>query len=161
MDADANQALLDRYYAAFAARDGAAMGRCYSADATFRDPVFDLQGSDVAAMWRMLCSRGTDLRISSSNRVADAQGGSADWEARYVFSVTGRPVHNIVHSQFRFRDGRIVAQVDRFDIWRWARQALGLPGLLLGWTPMLRRKVRANAEKALRQFLEAERRHSA
>jgi ketosteroid isomerase-like protein len=157
MDASANQALLDRYFAAFAARDGAAMGDCYATDATFQDAVFELEGADIAAMWRMLCSRGTDLRISSSNRIAGAQIGSADWEARYAFSATGRPVHNVVHSEFHFRDGRIVSQVDRFDFWRWSRQALGLPGLLLGWTPFLRRKVRSNAEKALRLYLEAER----
>lgn len=160
MDASANQALLDRYYAAFAARDGATMAGCYASDATFRDPVFELSGSDVGAMWRMLCSRGGDLRTSSSNRVADEQSGSADWEAWYAFSATGRSVHNIVHSQFRFRDGRIVAQVDRFDFWRWSRQALGLPGLLLGWTPFLRDKVRSNAGKALRHFIEVENRRS-
>lgn len=158
MDASANQALLDRYYAAFAVRDGATMAGCYASDATFRDPIFELSGSDVGAMWRMLCSRGGDLRISSSNRVADEQSGSADWEAWYAFSATGRSVHNIVHSQFRFRDGRIVAQVDRFDFWRWSRQALGLPGLLLGWTPFLRDKVRSNAGKALRHFIEVENR---
>ena len=160
MDANANQILLDRYFAAFAARDGATMGSCYAADATFRDPVFELEGSDIGAMWRMLCSRGSDLRIASFNRVADAESGSADWEAWYAFSATGRSVHNLVHSRFRFRDGRIVEQVDSFDFWRWSRQALGMPGLLLGWTPLLRNKVRANAGKALRHFIEAENRRS-
>ena len=160
MDASANQALLDRYYAAFASRDGAVMASCYAADATFRDPVFELEGSDIGAMWRMLCARGSDLRIASSNRVADAESGSADWEAWYAFSATGRSVHNLVQSRFRFRDGRIVEQVDRFDFWRWSRQALGMPGLLLGWTPLLRNKVRANAGKALRHFIEAENRRS-
>ena len=62
--------------------------------------------ANIGAMWRMLCSRGTDLRIESSNLVADAEGGSADWQAWYAFSATGRPVHNVVRSQFRFRDGR-------------------------------------------------------
>ena len=53
---------------------------------------------------------------------------------------------------FRFRDGLIVEHRDRFDFWRWSRQALGAPGLLLGWTPMLRNKVRAQAATKLALF---------
>ncbi|MDB5894551.1 MAG: snoaL-like protein, partial [Rhodoferax sp.] len=37
----------------------------------------------------------------------------------------------------------------------WSRQALGAPGMLLGWTPMLRNKVRAQAAANLRKFLAA------
>ena len=44
-------------------------------------------------------------------------------------------------------------QRDRFDFWRWARQALGAPGWLLGWSPLLRNKVRATAAKNLARFM--------
>ena len=81
MSAAENLATLKRFHAAFAARDGAAMGDCYGTDATFRDPVFDLAGKDIGAMWRMLCSRGVDLRVESSNLEASAETGSAEWEA--------------------------------------------------------------------------------
>jgi len=40
-----------------------------------------------------------------------------------------------------------------FDFWAWSRQALGLPGWLLGWTPWLRRKVRATAARNLAKFM--------
>lgn len=156
MSAEDNKATLQRFYAAFAARDGQAMSDCYHARATFRDPVFTLSGPEVGAMWRMLCSRGKDLRIESSNLQATATDGSADWQAWYAFSSTGRPVHNIVSSEFQFEDGKILAQTDRFDFWRWSRQALGTMGSLLGWTPLLRNKVRTSARKALDQYLASE-----
>jgi hypothetical protein len=48
--------------------------------------------------------------------------------------------------------GKIVRQVDTFSLWRWTRQALGAQGLLLGWTPIVRNKVRAQAAHSLREF---------
>ena len=50
--------------------------------------------------------------------------------------------------------GLILRHRDRFDFWGWSRQALGAPGWLLGWTPLLRNKVRAQAGARLRGFLE-------
>lgn len=148
-----NEATLQRYFGAFAARDGDGMAACYAAPARFHDPVFDLTGEAVGAMWRMLCSRAHDLRIESRNLVADAVSGSADWEARYTFSATGRLVHNVVHSSFDFLEGRIIAQTDHFDFWRWSRQALGPAGWILGWTPMLRHKMQTAARERLEAFM--------
>ncbi len=151
------RALIEGYFAAFARHDGAAMAACYHTHASFRDPVFELYGAEVGAMWRMLCSRAADLRVQASGIVAEGDEGRADWQAWYTFSSTGRPVHNIVRSHFRFADGLIVEQVDDFAFWRWSRQALGPLGLLLGWTPPLRAKVTVNARKALERFIATER----
>jgi ketosteroid isomerase-like protein len=153
---DDNRTTLERFYAAFAARDGVAMSACYDDKATFKDPVFDLHGKDVGAMWRMLCSRAKDLRVEASNLSADGDHGSADWQAWYSFSATGRQVHNRVHSRFRFAQGRIIEQLDSFSFWTWSRQALGPAGLLLGWSPFLQNKVRANAHVALTLFRDGE-----
>lgn len=144
-----NRALIERFYEAFARRDGAAMAACYTPDATFRDPVFNLHGERVGLMWRMLTERGKDLRIEHSNVVADEASGSADWQAWYGFSKTGRKVHNIIRARFRFSGGLIIEHIDDFDFWRWSRQALGPAGLVLGWTPMLREKIRVEAAKGL------------
>ena len=73
-----NRALIERFYAAFQKRDGAAMAACYHANARFRDPVFELEGARVGAMWKMLTSRGTDLRVEFGNVSADAASGAAD-----------------------------------------------------------------------------------
>ena len=140
------------FYQAFQRRDGAIMAACYTPDATFRDPAFDLRGEDIGRMWRMLCERGKDLRLEFANVSADGDRGSADWQAWYTFSKTGRAVHNVIHAEFRFRDGLICEHIDNFDFWRWSRQALGPAGLLLGWTPLLRNKVRAEARRGLEKF---------
>ncbi len=129
------------------------MARCYAPDIAFQDEVFALEGWRVAAMWRMLCERGTDLRIEVRDVVADAAAGSATWDAWYTFSATGRLVHNHIRASFVFREGLIVRHADRFDLHRWAGQALGLKGLLLGWAPPVRRAIRRNAARALDKFI--------
>lgn len=149
-----NAALLDRFYTAFAAKDGAAMAACYAPDVHFTDPVFDLEGPRAGAMWQMLTAQGKDLRIEHSGVEADAEHGKAHWEAWYTFSPTGRSVHNVIDARFVFRDGWIVEHVDDFDFRRWSRQALGLAGLLLGWTPLLRNQVRRSAGKQLERWIE-------
>ena len=84
----------------------------------------------------------------------DVTERGAHWEANYRFTATGRMVHNIIEADFEFdAAGLITRQRDRFDFWRWSRQALGAPGLLLGWTPMLRAKVRDQAAKGLQRFM--------
>ena len=153
MNDDAHRALIDRFYRAFQIRDGAAMADCYHAEATFHDPVFDLQGERIGAMWTMLTSRGKDLRVEYDHVSANADAGRADWQAWYSFSATGRPVHNVISARFRFRDGLIIEHVDSFSFWRWARQALGPAGLLLGWSPMLHNKVRREAARTLERFV--------
>ena len=153
MPTNRNNELIERFYRALQQRDGETMAACYRADAAFRDPVFELQGHRIGAMWKMLTSRGVDLRVEYGNVSAGDETGSADCQAWYTFSATGRPVHNVIHSTFRFGDGLIAAQVDEFDFWRWSRQALGPAGLLLGWSPLLRRKVQAQAAKALDRFM--------
>ena len=151
--ADSNDSVIQRFYAAFAARDGAAMAACYAPDARFSDPVFtDLRGEEPGAMWRMLTGRADDLRVELLEHEAQGEEGSARWRAHYTFTQTGRPVVNDVRASFRFRDGLIAEHVDDFDFHRWARQALGPPGLLLGWTPVLRASVRRRARASLDEF---------
>jgi ketosteroid isomerase-like protein len=142
-----NAELIERLYASFRARDAAAMAACYHADATFRDPVFDLRGRDVGDMWAMFCERGRDLVIDWRDVRADAREGHAHWEPRYTFSLTGRPVHNRIDSHFTFRDGKIASQVDSFSLWRWSRMALGPKGAALGWAPFVQKAIRAQARR--------------
>src|SRR5688500_14427759 len=131
---------LHRFYDAFGARDGAAMAASYHPDARFSDEVFvDLRGDEIGSMWRMLCERGRDLEIALVDARSDDRQGEARWEARYTYSATGRRVHNVVSARFRFESGLILDHRDSFDFWRWTRMALGPAGVVLGWTPFLRR----------------------
>jgi ketosteroid isomerase-like protein len=148
-----SQQLIQRFYAAFDRRDGDAMAACYAPDAHFSDPVFtDLNGAEPGQMWRMLTSQAQELRVELLEHAADGDAGSAHWRAHYVFTQTGRPVVNDVRATFRFRDGLIADHVDDFSFWRWSRQALGPPGVLIGWTPFLRNPVRRRAAQNLAKF---------
>lgn len=145
-----NTELIDRFYSAFQQRDAETMAACYADDVVFSDPAFgELRGEAARDMWRMLLSRAQDLTLTFTDVAADDQTGRAHWDARYTFSQTGRAVLNRIDARFVFRDGRIVEHRDRFDLWSWSRQALGLRGALLGWTPFVQRAIRAQANKGL------------
>ena len=146
--------VLSRFYAAFAARDVPRMAECYSDKAHFSDPAFgSLNAEEVRARWAMLVGRSADLRITFDILSEDERSGSCEWHARYTFTGTGRSVHNVIRSEFVLQDGLIVHQRDRFDFWRWSRQALGMPGHLLGWSPIIRVGVRRSARAALARHM--------
>jgi ketosteroid isomerase-like protein len=143
---NAEAGLIERFYGSFAAGDPDGMERCYHPDVHFSDPAFtDLRGPEVMKMWRMLLSRADDLEITLGEHAAEGSNGSAHWTAKYTFSKTGRHVVNEIDAEFRFSDGLIVEHSDDFDFWKWSRMALGAPGYLLGWSPMLKKKVRAQS----------------
>ena len=152
--AERNEATIRRLYDGLGRHDGEAMAACYAPDAEFSDPVFpDLHSDQPGDMWRMLTARATDLAVELPEAKADAEAGSARWIATYTFGATGRNVVNRVRSDFRFdSSGKIAEQHDDFPFWAWSRQALGTPGLLLGWTPLLRSKVQSNAAAELARF---------
>src|SRR5688500_8988380 len=153
MSDDANRELIERFYRAFDAGDGATMAACYAPDARFSDPVFpDLRGPRAGHMWQMLTASPGELRIELLEHAADGGTGSAHWRAHYTFGVSGRPVVNDVRASFRFRDGLIAEHRDQFGFHAWARQALGPPGLALGWTPLMRAAVRRKAAARLERW---------
>ena len=156
------QECIQELYAAFAQLDSGRMAACYADDASFVDEAFDLKGkTEIMGMWGMLCdavkSKGQDVwKLEFSRIEASGKSGRAHWEPTYRFTATGRMVHNVIDAEFTFDDkGQILTHRDRFDFWRWSRQALGALGWLLGWSPLLRRKVRDQANAGLRKYLRA------
>jgi ketosteroid isomerase-like protein len=147
-----NEKLVRSFYEAFARKDWRAMEAAYHPDVHFTDEVFDLHGKSAGRMWRMLCEKGADLEVVMTRAKADDRRGSAHWDATYTFSVTGRKVLNRIDATFEFQDGKIVRHIDRFSFWKWARQALGPVGAILGWTPLVRTKVKKTALGNLEQF---------
>jgi ketosteroid isomerase-like protein len=148
-----NAELITRFYKAFQQKDWARMAACYHPDVVFNDAVFtDLRGKRAGQMWQMLCERGKDLRVEFRDVAADDSTGKAHWDAYYTFSRSGRNVHNSIDAQFRFQDGLIIEHRDTFNFWRWSSQALGLPGMLLGWTPFLQKKVQAQSMQTLADY---------
>ena len=150
-----NEELLKKFYTCFQQRDADGMTACYHAEVVFSDPVFQaLKGERAIAMWHMLIGRSKDIEITFGDIQADEQSGVAHWKARYTYSATGRKVHNVIDARFRFQEGRILVHHDTFDIWKWASQALGLSGRLLGWTPFMQKAIRRKAAQTLDAYIE-------
>jgi len=147
------------FFAAFKRLDSLEMSNLYSSEASFTDEIFTLQGNeDISRMWRMLVSNiGRSGKASWSLSYRVDSDASASWEAQYLFSATGRLVTNRVRSQFHFdSNGKVCRQIDTFDFWSWSIQALGLAGVLFGWTPFLKRKLRTKALDNLKRFAKSE-----
>ena len=148
-----NAALIERFYSAMQIGDAEAMAACYAENVHFSDPVFvSLNGGEAGDMWRMLLGRAKDFKVRFENVAADDHHGSALWIAHYTFSASGRPVVNRIQARFEFAGGKIVRHIDRFDLWHWARQALGIKGLLLGWAPPVQQAIRKQAAAGLTAF---------
>jgi ketosteroid isomerase-like protein len=149
-----NEQVIRTFYEAFQNKDFKTMQALYRDDASFSDPVFqNLSAREVRAMWQMLISASSDLKIEFMDVSADDRVGKCRWDAWYSFSGSGRKVHNIIHATFAFRDGKILSHIDKFDFWRWSRMALGSIGLVLGWSPLILNKVRKTARKKLSGFM--------
>lgn len=148
-------ALITSFYASFAKHDYEGMAAGYHPDVEFHDPVFGtLKGIQAKAMWQMLLERSKgNLKIVYSEVKVSGSAGSAHWEAFYPFSKTGRNVHNIIDAAFEFKDGKIIKHHDHFNLYRWSRQAFGVTGTLIGFTPFFQNKVRATAKQSLQSYL--------
>lgn len=154
---NANEALITKFYTAFASGNAKAMSECYHPKIHFTDPAFGLLKEDqVSKMWEMLLlkSKG-NIKIEFSDIKADDFSGSAKWVATYNFSKTNRNVVNRVTSEFAFQDGLIIKQTDKFDVWKWSKQAFGPIGYLLGWTGFFKKKIQHQALLSLQKFQES------
>lgn len=153
MDHALHNQVIENFYDAFGRKDVDTMLSCYHLQVEFTDPAFGtLQGDDARDMWRMLISNARQLEVMYAKVRADENTGSAHWVAKYVFSKTGRSITNHISATFEFKDGLIYRHRDQFDMWLWSRQAFGLAGLFLGWTPWMRKKVQATARASLKAF---------
>jgi len=146
--------LIKTFYSAFMKRDYKTMQECYHKDIQFSDPVFqNLDGKKVKAMWHMLCENGKDLQISFGNIGVFDNSAKVRWKAVYTFSKSNKIVHNEIDAQFYFKDELIVQHLDTFDLWCWARMALGINGVILGWSGFMQNKIRQMAMKQLEHFI--------
>jgi SnoaL-like domain len=145
--------LLSQFYDAFNSLDSKTMAKMYHEQASFSDPAFpDLRGERIGMMWAMMCSRAKNFKLTYKILFADERKAQIEWQANYLYGGKRR-VENHILSTISLWDGLIVRQVDEFDFPRWAKQALGLPGLLAGNTEWLRRKVQVTAKEQLDQFI--------
>lgn len=146
---------VEQFYEAFHNLDAEEMVRLYHPEIEFEDPAFGkLKGERAKNMWRMLCSsqKGKDFKTSYSLAHFDSENANAHWEAFYTFTQTGRKVHNKVYASFILKDGLIIKHVDDFNLYTWSKQALGLKGLLIGYTSFFKKKLQEQTNKLLDAF---------
>lgn len=135
--------------------DAEGMCDCYSDDVLFSDPAFgQLKGVRAKNMWRMLVDsqRGKDFKVEFNNIIVNEDRASAHWEAHYVFSKTGRKVHNKIEAQFELKDGKIHRHKDDFNLHNWATQTLGIKGWLIGWTDFFQKQLQKQTNRLLDKF---------
>ncbi len=150
-----NSEIIARFYTAFQHLDFESMNNCYVDDIVFSDPVFGfLRGDEVKAMWEMLCKNAKDFQLEFSNiQLLDEEYATCNWTARYIFSKTGRKVENKIKAFMRIQNGKITEHSDAFKLSKWASQAFGVTGSLIGWTGFFKKKVMKNARKNLTAFI--------
>jgi len=145
--------LITSFYESFGRQDAEGMVACYHEDIVFEDPAFGpLKGADAGNMWRMLCQNARELKVTYDQIEVNGTQGKAHWEAIYLFSQTGRKVHNKIDAKFEFKDGKIIRHTDYFDLHRWAKQALGFKGALLGGTGFFKKKINQQTARNLQKF---------
>lgn len=151
-----NKELVNHFYTAFSNGNANEMLECYHDDVVFQDPVFGtLKGERAFKMWEMLLSqKKEDTKISFNTIEVNGENAKANWVAEYVYGDKKRNVVNKVTANFKFKDGKIIEHVDYFDLWTWTKQALGVSGCLLGWTPFMKNKIQNTTNQRLDKFMQ-------
>lgn len=143
-----------RFYTAFQQKNAPAMIENYHPQLKFNDPAFgNLSYSEASAMWKMLCESAKDLKIEFEVLKAEEDYVESKWIANYKFSKTNRLVKNEIIAQMHLEDGLVIKHVDIFNLHKWAKQALGFKGLLLGGTKFFKNKLHNQTGRQLKKYM--------
>jgi hypothetical protein len=130
------------------------MQDCYADTIVFKDPVFgELKGDRAKKMWEMLLCNNKDIQIYVSDIYVGENTGSAKWKASYKFGKKKRKISNKVTANFELEDNKITQHIDEFDFYKWAKQALGLKGLLFGWSNYFQKKTQKEVNELLDDYI--------
>lgn len=147
--------IVKNFYSAFQNRDAYKMVKNYHPDLQFHDPAFGkLNFRQTSAMWKMLCESGQDLKIEFEILEENDDIIKTKWIASYSFGKSKRPVRNEIIALMNLKDGLIIKHDDYFNLHRWARQALGFKGLLLGGTTFFRNQLQQQTGRRLQKFMQ-------
>lgn len=146
--------IANQFYGAFVQKDIATLDKLYHPDLQFSDPAFgSLTKAETIAMWSMLFGASDDLKVTFSFLEAKNDHARVAWVAKYSFGRNKRQVINRITADLIIEDQQIISHQDRFDLHKWARQALGLTGLILGWSGFFKTKLQRQTKQRLRKFM--------
>ncbi len=144
---------IEQFYTAFSNGNVDAMLACYHSEIQFEDPAFGkLSGERAKAMWQMLLSKQKESKLSVAFELDQQSNNKAKWIANYQYGPKKRKVINHVSSTFQFKDGKIIKHTDEFNLHKWAKQALGFKGFLIGNTAFFQNKLKAQTNRLLDKF---------
>ena len=105
----------------------------------------------------MLCSsqKKDRFKVRASNITTNQYNGSVHWEAHYIFSKTGRKVHNKIDAKFEFKDGLIIKHTDKFNLHKWAKQAMGIKGFFFGGMTFFKNKLQSQTNYTLDKYIKS------
>ena len=151
-----NKKLITQFYYSFANNKVKSMINCYDNKIVFKDPVFgELKGNKAKQMWKMLLSKNKNIKITTSDIFVGENSGVVKWKAEYTYGKNKRKIVNNVMATFEFKDGKIIKHIDNFNFYNWSKQALGIKGLLLGWTTFFQKKIQKKANSKLNLFIKS------
>ena len=149
--------IIEEFYEAFSSLDAENMVKYYHPDVVFQDPAFgELKADRAKNMWRMLChsQKGKGFKVKYQVIDFNKEKASAQWDAFYTFSQTGRKVHNKIFASFVIENGLIMEHIDEFNLYNWSKQAMGIKGYFLGNTSFFRNKLQQKTNLLLNEFEE-------
>jgi SnoaL-like protein len=142
------------FYTAFKRHDATGMNQFYHENLHFEDPAFGkLSYLQTSSMWLMLCESAKDLEIDFSIVNTGEGYVETNWIAKYTFNKTGRFVENNIIAKMKISDGKIIEHIDNFNLHRWAKQAMGFQGWLLGGTSFFKNKLHQQTSYQLAKYM--------
>jgi ketosteroid isomerase-like protein len=124
------QKLAHQFFRHLANRDLPGMMTCYHPEIRYRNPFIELQGDEVATMWQMGWRCLPDVQVLYKD--SDIRVNFAYWQAVYIYPPTGRCVKHRLSTTLTFAEGKIIQQIDYFDLHEWAEQSYGCLGKIVG-----------------------------
>lgn len=146
--------IVREFYSAFQSKDSQMMANLYHDEASFYDPAFGkLNATEVRAMWTMLCSSSKDLVIEFEILSSNEGEVKTKWQAYYSFGKKKRKVHNVIVSTIEVKGAKIYRHIDEFNLHKWAKQAMGVSGYLLGGTSFFKKSLNKKTKSRLLRFM--------
>lgn len=114
------------YFEAFKNHDAKKIAELYqdSTQDLFQDPVFGtLDTAQARAMWTMLFKSPINYSVEYEIQKVIGNYVVTHWTARYVLSFTQQSVVNVGSTILKIENGKIVKQIDSFDLCKWFTMA--------------------------------------